>query len=59
MARNCGPGKTCGMNLGLFNPFFTGNYANPYSYRGAGEALLLLEDGSDLLMEDGSFFLLE
>jgi hypothetical protein len=35
MAKRCGPNKSCGMKDGLFNPFFTGNYANPYGYSGS------------------------
>jgi hypothetical protein len=43
MAKRCGSNgnKSCGMKDGLFNPFFTGNYSNPYSYSGGSSTVEL------------------
>lgn len=48
------------MKDGLFNPFFTGNYANPYSYSGGDTAFTVLyEDLTTARYEDDEFVLYE
>lgn len=49
------------MKDGLFNPFFTGNYANPYSYSGGGTPsnAVMYEDSTAARYEDDEFVLYE
>lgn len=48
----CRPNSSlCGMKDGLFNPFFTGNYSNPYAYSGSS-----VEAGtSDITIDDTTY----